>query len=317
MFTGMDGKKLQQLLKRYKDGQCSSEEIAELELWLDSLSQGGEWSWTADEQLYHQISLKEKIDNYIKETNRLPLLWIKVAAILFLFVSTGILFRHTNRDSKTPVLYQNAFAAMGQIKKIMLPDGSTVYLNGGSSIRFPVKFNTKKREIFMETGEAYFDVIHKDNQPFIVYAGKTKTQVLGTAFNVRFYSFLKNTEITVARGKVVVKGPAAKAVFLLPNDQASFNKKNEKLSLKKIAYADATGWLNGKIRFNNETLENAAGMIEVTYAAKITFPDPAIKSIRLTGSFDRTDQLKDILFAICKANKLQYSLHNKTVIIKP
>jgi len=319
----MNAGKFKHLLKLYKNGLSTPGEKADLESWLDSVSESGEWDWTQDEKRLSNQRLKEKIDDEIqrREAGNNSRWWFSVAASLFLFISIGLLFR--NLKSMQNIIhsakYTEVSAAPGEVKKIYLGDGSVVYLNGGSRVKYPEKFNHQKREFFLQTGEAYFDIAHKENEPFIVYAGKSRTQVLGTAFNVRFYNFLEDIKITVARGKVAVserhKSRSSKPVFLNPNEQVVLDKKTGKLLQTQVNYKDVTGWLEGKIQLNNETLKNAAGMIEVIYNVKIRFLDEHIKAIRLTGIFDRTDDLKEILFAICKANKLNYVFKNGDILI--
>jgi transmembrane sensor len=321
----MNAGKFKRLLKLYKNGLCTPGEKMELESWLDAAAESGEWDWTAEEKLLSNQRLKEKIDNEIqrREAGTRSRWWVGIAASVFLFISVGFLFRSLKSVQNIihPIKYTEVSAAPGEVKKIYLSDGSVVYLNGGSKVKYPLKFSHEKREFFLQTGEAYFDIAHKENEPFIVYAGKSQTQVLGTAFNVRFYSFLENIKITVARGKVAVmersKNKISKPVFLHPNEQVVLDKKTGQLLETQVNYKDVTGWLEGKIQLNNETLKNAAGMIEVIYNVKIRFLDEHIKSIRLTGIFDRTDDLKEILFAICKANKLNYAFKNGDILIRP
>jgi ferric-dicitrate binding protein FerR (iron transport regulator) len=321
----MNAGQFKRLLKLYKNGLCTLEEKMELESWLDAISESGEWDWTEEEKLLSKQRLKEKVDDEIqrKEGGNNSRRWVGMAASVFLFVSVGFLFHNTKAVQNIihTIKYTEVSAAPGEIKKIHLSDGSVVYLNGGSKVKYPLKFSHQKREFFLQTGEAYFDIAHKENEPFIVYAGKSQTQVFGTAFNVRFYSFLENIKITVARGKVAVmernKNKISKPVFLNSNEQVVLDKKTGQLLETQVNYKDVIGWLDGKTQLNNETLKNAAGMIEMIFNVKIRFLDEHTKSIRLTGAFDRTDDLKEILFAICKANKLNYAFKNGDILIKP
>src|SRR5690606_2828110 len=118
--------------------------------------------------------------------------------------------------------YHTQIAPKGEITYVKLPDGSTVVLNASTIIKYPKPFKGDRRELILVQGEAWFDIIPDKNKPFVVISEDVETRVLGTAFNIRAYSFIEDITVTVERGKVEVRdinNAADKAVYLLPNEQ--------------------------------------------------------------------------------------------------
>lgn len=322
----MTNQEAKDLLDRYHKGECTPDEKIKLEAWYDKLAQQGTPVWDADEMA--QVRDELKCDIYARISNKKGgssgfKLMLAAASIIFIcgFGWLVIKYQDQLRDKFNPVVYTETVVPAGTKIKLTLSDGSTVILNGSSRIRYPENFNRKIREVSLLEGEAYFDIKHDASRPFIVKAMGTQINVLGTAFNVRAYQFLKNVQITVTRGKVSVSGMAnvkyekAGVITLLPNEQVTIGKINGKVIKKHINADDFTGWVQGKYRFDNETLGNVAGMLESYYKVRITFSRDDLKEIRFSSEFESTDKLEDLLFAICKANNLSYTINDQHIIL--
>jgi transmembrane sensor len=126
--------------------------------------------------------------------------------------------------SKTEINWIMVTAKKGNIKIVTLPDGSTVWLNSGSVIKFSEHFD-KTREVQLVNGEAYFDVKHNAQLPFIVHYGALQARVLGTAFNVKFYKNINDVRLTVTRGRVEVGNKAASFGVLTLNKEMVYDQK--------------------------------------------------------------------------------------------
>lgn len=322
----MTNQEAKDLLDRYHKGECTPDEKIKLEAWYDKLARQGTPVWDADEMAQVRDELKYAIDARISNKKGRSSgfkLMMAAASIIFIcgFGWLVIKYKDQLRDKFDPVVYTETVVPAGTKIKLTLSDGSTVILNGSSRISYPENFNRKIREVSLLEGEAYFDIKHDASKPFIVKAMGTQINVLGTAFNVRAYQFLKNVQITVTRGKVSVSGMAnvkyekAGIITLLPNEQVTIGKINGKIIKKHINADDFTGWVQGKYRFDNETLGNVAGMLESYYKVRITFSKDDLKEIRFSSEFESTDKLEDLLFAICKANNLSYTINDQHIIL--
>lgn len=319
---------VKKLLKRFEEGNCTVEEERLLNAWFDKLSYTETLNLGDKEQRERAIRLKSLIDAQIENTGRrfvFTQTLLKTAALLVL-ISTICFFswkeRLAIRDLLDPVNYLQSATKPGERIKIKLADGTVVWLNAASKIRYPEEFNRDTRQVELLEGEAFFDVVHDKKKPFVVLAGKTRTQVLGTAFNIRSYAVFDDIKVTVAHGKVAVSesGPQGKqlgnAVFLLPNDQLSFNRKTGAKSKIHTQPNTVTSWTNGRLFFNNDSLKYVAEILGNAFDIKMTFSAKDIESIRVTATFDTRDTLKEILFAIAKSNALEYSQNGNHIVFR-
>lgn len=298
------------LLDRYLKGDCTPAEKERLEQWFDQLSEEGEVHATDTAVIMER--LKGNIDRQIGPGHffKWPVV-LRIAASVIVILSAGI-WTYSLYHRADNIHYITSSTGKGQQLKLTLPDGSVVTLNAGSSIRYPENFR-EHRTINLLEGEACFDVAAMKEYPFTVTAAGTQTEVLGTTFNVQAYKTWNEVTVTVVRGKVAVKTPAASPVLLLPDEQVLISTVTGQ-ARKQSFNADAvTGWLNGKLQFRNETLQHVARVLENNYNVTIKFKDEATKEIRFTASFSATDSLEKILFAIAKANKIKYSVRNNVV----
>jgi transmembrane sensor len=225
--------------------------------------------------MYREIVSKMDRDTVYRRL--VPL--IKIAASILLFVSIGFTawrFKSNILNYVDPISQMTA-STNGEIKVIQLVDGTKVWLNSTSKLTYPNKFRSgSKREISL-VGEAYFEVVHIKDQPFIIHTGKVNTTVLGTTFDIKAYEQEQNIEITVATGKVGVTeesniGHENKAVFVTPNQRVVYNKASNTLSKDNNVVADKTiSWTGGKFSFNGETLTHVVLVLQRRYTVKILY----------------------------------------------
>lgn len=311
----MDGKELKRLLDIYKDGTITPEEKQLLEEWFDGLSSTGSYDLSEDEEYRIEQSLRDRVDRGMERRSWKVFQPLKIAACLFLVLSMTLLYFHRQRIESwgNPVKYVVSSVPVTKQLRLTLSDGSKVMLNSGSKIRYPVKFAREVREVFLEEGEAYFEIEHDVEKPFVVVSSGIRTEVLGTAFNVWSYQSSNEIEVAVTRGKVAVSDFVNKRVFLEPDEQITINKSSGKAEKQTIKASDEIAWTEGKLSFDNEALSHVAMILQNAYDVEISFRQVEIKAIRFTASFVRGDPLDDIIYAIAKANKLEYRYTNKRI----
>ena len=317
----MNHQEAKELLDRYHNGNCTPEEKETLEAWFDLLAQTGELQLNPFEKQSIRDELKNAIDQQIAPPRRhiTPFRLFLAAASLLLCIGIGWLLK--TQAPKAADNYTEIYVPLGEKRKLTLSDSSTIVLSGGSRLRYPENFNAKTRQVELLEGEGFFDIRHEPKRPFIVNAVRTQINVLGTAFNVRAYKFLNSVQVTVSRGKVSVRSlnnpQTAANVILLPDEQVSIGKAHGEISRRHINANDFSGWVKGKYKFDDETLGNVAGMLESYYKIRISFASDDMKEIRFSSEFDSTDKLEDLLFAICNANKLTYTINGQAVMLSP
>ena len=219
-----------ELFNKYLAGDCSSEEFEEFASWIESISfskEGKEicfedwktlnpsekesdkekYNYLLD-KIHHEINLKEhKVPKERTLFSSFIRSFYRAAAILFLPMLGIILYLLTNNSFQSSLTAESGIdtleviAPIGSRTIVQLTDGTIVNLNYGSRIKYPREFTGNKREIKL-IGEAYFDVAHNANKPFIVETGKLNIKVLGTEFNVQAYPGDENVSTTLVKGKV-------------------------------------------------------------------------------------------------------------------
>lgn len=255
------------------------------------------------------------IDINKKQSRTIPFRRI-IAAAASVVVVMGLLWLGFNYKKSLPDLADPLAnivvvkTSKNDVRKIRLSDGSIVWLNSSSTLSYPEKFSAAKRQVELIEGEAYFDIQHDTQKPFQVKAGKTLTNVLGTAFNISSYTWLKEISVTVTRGKVAVNN-----AVLLPNQQLLYTKASGKLEQKKVHAADIVSWMERKLSFNDEDFKTVAAKIEDKFNVKISFASKDMEDYRFTARFENTDDLNEILDALTLTRGLNYQVKNNNILI--
>jgi ferric-dicitrate binding protein FerR (iron transport regulator) len=241
--------------------------------------------------------------------------FLKVAASLILLLGAGYLLQ---KLWPAPIHWQEAVAQDHPLQ-LRLSDSSVVWLNAGSRLRYPDKFNGPQREVELLTGEACLNVHQDPAHPFIIRSGSIRTQVLGTIFNVRAYEKLAIVQVTVQQGKVAVQAAdtvpqlAGKQVILLPDEQLTFYAQQQDWKKEHTDAANISAWTTGRLLFNNERLDLIAMQLEQKYGVRITFADNTLPAYRITAGFEASDPLNDVLDALSLANKLHYTINHHNI----
>ncbi|MGN6495001.1 MAG: FecR family protein [Agriterribacter sp.] len=232
-------------------------------------------------------------------TRRKKIKWMAVAASVALVISISYMLKSSGKKNITTGTKALAAAKTvinthtGESKTVQLSDGTKIWLSPSSSLEYPSVFNDKTREVQL-SGEAFFEVAHNPQQPFIIHSGKLQTRVLGTSFNIQAYDSQENIAVTVVTGKVKVSNEKEVAVVdieLLPNQRAVFDKKTDKLIKENTDSTKAPEMLKrkeGTFVYRDEPLYKVAKDIETYFGVSIQIPD-AIKQCRVGATVEITD----------------------------
>ncbi|RFZ92334.1 FecR family protein [Mucilaginibacter conchicola] len=179
----------------------------------------------------------------------------------------------------------------GNKYKLILSDGTEVYLDAQSSVTYPVQFTGKQRKVSI-TGQAYFKVKHDAQKPFIVNAKDQTVEDIGTEFNIRAYDNVATTTLLEGSVRVHANG-IKKGLLLIPGEQATVVGGN--LSAKLADAEEVTAWLDGKLIFNHESLESILAEVVRVYDVKFTWESNDLKAIKFTGAVSRTRPINTII----------------------
>lgn len=312
----MDLKGVNQLLERYRNGQCTVEERKAVEEWFDTQAAKGDWEWSEPQQAAAGKRIKNNIDQQLFESRPMwPLL--RIAAILFLVVGSALLFRGEIRNWADPVVMLEKKVGDGKQFKLSLPDGSVVLLNAGSKFSYPNRFTQGKRQVYLLEGEAYFEVSHDAAHPFIVTSKNINTRVLGTAFNVKAYRYLSNLQVSVTRGKVRVSDTTGiNSAILMPGEQLTIDGRSGSMSKRLIDMPAITAWQRGDFSFNNDRLIDVCAALSKKFKLSFQFREKEIEDYRITAGFVAKDNIDDILSILASANNLLIDRKGQTVTFR-
>lgn len=207
---------------------------------------------------------------------------LKYAAILVVAFLVGTYFKPLFKLHK-----ENQFATIqvmnGQTSHLFLFDGTEVWLNSGTTFKYPQNFNTDERDVYID-GEAYFKVAHNKKLPFIVNTGKMQVEVLGTTFNVSAYSNESTQSVVLVEGKVQINNVEGKKIADILPGQIATQSNGEKLNIHRTDPEFYTSWKDGRVTFKDEMMGDIAKKLERWYNVKIRFAKPDLKNYTMTGT---------------------------------
>lgn len=221
--------------------------------------------------------------------------------------------------SKKEIAYNYLTIPRGGQYHIVLSDGTQVWLNSESQIKYPVTFsNGETRQIELVYGEAYFDVspsTDHNGTKFKVLTESQEIEVLGTEFNISAYKDEKAIYTTLIEGKVAVTNGKANTV-LSPSQQSIIVKEKNGINVVKADVYSVTSWRKGIFSFENMPLENIMKVLARWYDVEVIFVESNLKEERFTGVLRKNQNIEDILNSIQTTNNMAYVINNNTIIFK-
>lgn len=201
----------------------------------------------------------------------------------------------------------------GKQTKVVLSDGTQIWINAGSKLTYPSQFGTAKREVSLE-GEAFFDVAQQVQRPFIVHTGKLSINVLGTEFNVN--TFGSSFQTALVRGKVKLEA-GTKSMVLLPGELGSYHDQSAGLSKKESNLREYTAWKDKEIYFDNGRLGDIASRLEREYDLSFSFESPELKNLHFTVDMPRPDEVQAVLNNIrLSTNQINFVFKGQQIEVK-
>ncbi len=262
---------------------------------------------------------KRRIADFNKNVRWLRLLR-QAAAVLVTSAVLSFLVNYflRERSSEEAVVYQEIKAAYGTQTKLFLSDGTLVWLNSGSSLKFPVSFGNLDKRNVMLSGEGYFDVVKNEKKPFVVHTPDLNVTVLGTSFDVSAYANEREVTVALLWGKVSlsreVKGQEREITILNPNEVIVYDsqgKNSQKLTgLDNRDMDKYVAWKEGKMVFSDDPIEKLVTRLENRYNVKIEIGDDNLKKYHVTGTFDDVS-LDQVLKYLSLSTPLIYKFQGK------
>lgn len=307
--------RLKYLFRQYMDNKCSHAEYEEFfsyvrqseydekirELVKAAYAQTGDTSYI--DEMGNLVLLTPK-------RRRIKMLPAIAASIIVLAAAAWFMM-----PSRAPAVTRK-ITERSEYKYLVLPDSTKVWLNAASTLEFPNSFGPDKREVRL-SGEAYFDVRHAENAPFIIHTGKVSTTVLGTAFNIKAYPGQENIIVSVSHGKVRVNYGGDKTPALLTQgQQLKVNEIKESAITKKAALVETAPWKDGSLAYDGETMADIAADLERVYNVAVRVDNKAISAVNISTSFRRDIGIKEALHILCKLTDSQLLFSEGVYVIQ-
>lgn len=211
-------------------------------------------------------------------------------------------------------VYNTLVIPKGGEYRIVLADGSRVWLNSESEFRYPVHFGANERRVYLK-GEACFEVAKQTEKPFIVStSGGVDVRVLGTCFNVASYDDDENVVTTLAQGRVEVC-LGNRFVPICPDEQLVFHKTSGSFAKKQVDAAIYLAWRDGKFIFENQTLEQIMKQLQRWYQVEVVYADEAARNKRFSGDLKKYDDFAKIMEMLKEVSGIQIQIKNHSVVV--
>ena len=224
----------------------------------------------------------------------------------------GEIVYHKSEEKTTEVVYNKLEVPRGGECMIKLDDGTKVWVNAETKLKYPVAFVGDRREVVLE-GEAFFDVA-KNEKPFIVETSFGDVRVLGTAFGISAYASESESYTTLVRGKVSVEREGGEPVVILPGEQV-VTSKDGKMIKQQVDVEEFVGWKDGIYVFKEKSLGEIMKTLERWYNISVDFQEKSLVDLPFTGNLKRYDDINVFFDALTRTGDMKYRVEGNQVIL--
>lgn len=219
-------------------------------------------------------------------------------------------YRQDSSQHKKEIQYNELRVPTGGECQLVLEDGTKLWINSNTRVKYPVSFPDNKREIIV-SGEIYLEVV-KDGRPFLVNTGAGQVRVLGTSFGVQAYG--EEVLTTLVSGRVRFTNKAGHKTELKAGEQAVATANGE-VTKREVRVEEYVGWKDGWYIFREQRLEDVMTTLNRWYGTNVFYQNPRVKDIRFTGNLKRYESIKTFLEVLAASEDVHYKLNGETIIL--
>lgn len=320
------------LIAKFLEGNCSEQELSELNSWMDLSDKNAETFFRMEEtfhigktqtqlsdieleyaenKLFKRIAVEEKKQKRTLHIRQ----WVRYAAAVVVLICIGSVTTHYLTSHHPDMLV--AIANDGIIKEIDLPDGTKVWLNNNSVLKYPREFSGKDRNVFLN-GEAYFDVTKDKKKPFIVDSDAMRVEVLGTVFNIKSFKNSQFAIATLVEGEIEVRGMHDEGqIILAPGQRAELNRATNRLTVKQVDAQMDGVWHNDLIPFEKANIFTITKALERFYDVKIILSPDIQTDKTYSGVLRKKETIESVLSALQNAIPFNYKIEKSNIFLSP
>lgn len=351
---------IEDLIFRQLNGSLTENELSDLRNWYEK-TEGNKRIYReyililktqkidSDKKLFENVKYKawESLKNRILYNKR-KRLWVPimryVAVAAVAFILSYVIHNYIMSPISSEVKYTTIEIPFGSKSKVSLPDGTTAWLNSGTTLTHSAEYGKTNRQIYID-GEGFFDVVKNDKLPFEVSSDNTFIRVLGTKFNIKSYSSDEKRRITLLEGSLSIATDinSAEHKIIVPNEQAVIEKDVQKIQVRHVVANEYVMWtearqesttmgqknnsqkliemtvpnstLRNTLFFDEETLSQIVKDLSRSFNVVIEIQDAEIASNIYYGDFRNEESIYDILNVITSFDNIQYKIENDKIII--
>lgn len=320
-------KSIEERIAAYLAHEASPEEVQEIASWIEESEENRQYYqhlrniWQAAHPAFPpeeidaekaRRSVVRQIDSRRSVISRWIGYWQRAAAVLLIPVLLAwgyMIYKDRALQTVTGMAYQEVFAPYGTHSKIDLPDGSTVWLNAGSSLKYPVAFQASERTVQL-SGEAFFEVEADPQHPFIVRTNCLEVRAVGTAFHVEAYRKDAFQAVTMVKGKIDVTLGNAPSFSLKPGERLGYDRRESRCEVYRTDPYKWYAWKDGLLVFRNDPLEYVFKKIGQTFNVDIAVKDTTIANHLYRATFE-DESLDEILRLLKMSAPIQYKQYTR------
>lgn len=320
----------EELIVKFLMGQCTEDELHKVKAWLDESDTNARELFRIEE-IYHlgkrngflEEKKTEKAERHLfKKLNaertqqhktRRIYSWMRYAAM---FISVFLLggFAYLVYQANNPSEALLAVTTKNEIKELKLPDGTKVWLNKYTTLKYPHEFSEKGRKVYLE-GEGYFEVTKSPDKPFIVQSEAMQVRVLGTVFNLKSDKAKMSAVATLLRGEIEVKGNHEEGMIILaPGQKAELNGITRRLVVKQVD-TGIENWHNNQFVFEKADIFTIARTLENSYGVKIILAPDMNMDKTYSGTLKKKENVEAVLNLIKNAIPIEYKIVGNSVFV--
>lgn len=312
-YNNEEGKKLScQIISEYKENDI---QMADYDAMLNSIHH--KINMIQAERLLEHVGYE--LPKYNRRQNIFRFFRYAAAILLVPVLALGLMFAMKYYSVKGEQIsvaqaYNQVFSSVDAITMVSLPDGSTVWLNHSSSLRYPAVFTGKSREVEL-SGEGYFEVFSNPETPFIVHAADIQIHALGTSFNVMAYPNENKVETSLINGTVELRKPSPDGkvktlIRMNPNDYSIYNRESSEIRTMSIADDRYFAWKEGKLIFNSEPMEEVVKKLSRWFNVEFRIKDKDLLDLKLKATFVN-ETLPQVMELLEMIYPIQYTISDR------
>lgn len=223
----------------------------------------------------------------------------------------GLIYDTTARQEENK--YNRIEVPRGSKYWIVLPDGTRVWLNAATELKYPVAFHAKERRVYLK-GEAYFEVAPDKNRPFYVETEEVKVRVLGTVFDVNTH-YTRGVRTVLVEGAVALEWGDQKEIRMKPGELADFDRTTTEVTLKEVDVTSYISWKEGYFVFEDEPLEEIMHTLSLWYDKEFLFVGKRSRALHFSGHIKRYERIETILSAITDVTGVEFRMNGQIILI--